>query len=164
MGSVQLSMVLEGDLNFLSIGGRTTQGIQKHDMEDIPRNSPNVVILMVGCNDLCNPATLALKVDSDIHDLASSLSVMQGRHIVFLASIPPQVSYPDMSPGYLDRIEHCNLILRNLLDVKNKISYFKLRGLFEPESNVFIGDGIHFNGWGTYKELFVFIAVVFIKP
>ena len=109
-------------MNFLSIGGRTTEGIKSHDMKEIRRNSPHVVILMVGGNDLCNTATSALKMASDIHDLALSFSGMEGCHMVFVASIPPRTSYPDMCPGYLDRIKHCNLILRNLLEVENEIS------------------------------------------
>ena len=44
MGSVQLSMGLEGDLEFLGRGGRTSQGI-KDDMGDISRNSPHMVTL-----------------------------------------------------------------------------------------------------------------------
>ena len=73
---------------------------------------------MVGGNDLRNPATTALNVASDIHDLALSLSGMESCHMVFVASIPPRVSYPDMCPGYLDQIEHCNLIHRYIAPTK----------------------------------------------
>ena len=149
MGSVQLSMGLEGDLEFLGKGGRITQGI-KDDWDNICRISPHVMILMVGGNDLCNPATSALEVASAIHDLALSLSEMKG-HRVFVASIPPRLSYPNLCPEYPDLIHNCNLILRNLLEVENNISYFKLRGLFVPNTKVFIRDGIHFNGFGNYK-------------
>ena len=113
MGSVQLSMGLEGDLEFLGKGGRISQGI-KDDCDNICRISPHVVILMVGGNDLCNPATSALKVASDIHDLALSLSEMKGCHRVFVAFIPTRLSYPNVCPEYPDHIHHCNLILRNL--------------------------------------------------
>ena len=46
-----------------------------------------------------------------------------------------------------DRVYHCNSILRDLVE----ISYFNLRSLFNPVTDVLIGDGIHFNRCGTYK-------------
>ena len=63
--------------------------------------------------------------------------------MLFVASIPPRVSFPVMYPDYLDQVQHCNFILRNLVEVEQTISFFKLRGLFEPGSYVYVGDGIH---------------------
>ena len=59
-------------------------------------------------------------------------------HSVCVASIPPGRSYSLVSPVYPERVNHCNSILKDLLQVEKGISYF-------------IRDGIHFNGYGTYK-------------
>ena len=106
---------------------------------------------MVGGNDLCHPSTSALEVASTIQDLALSIADMGGCHWVFVASIPPGISYPLVSPLYSECVNHCNWILKDLLQVEKGISYFKLRGLYEPQQEIFIRDGIHFNGYGTYK-------------
>ena len=65
---------------------------------------------MVGGNDLCDPSMLALKVASNVYDLALSLSAMECCYMVFSASILPRLSYLVMYPDYLDRVNHCNVI------------------------------------------------------
>ena len=81
LGSVQLSMGLEDssrlDLSFLSHGGRTVSRIRDTDMQEIQRLSPNLVILMVGGNDLTSPTASALGVASDIHKLALSIAAVE---------------------------------------------------------------------------------------
>ena len=103
-GNVQLSMGLEGDMDFLGRGARKTYEVQTQDMGVIGLNSPHVVVLVVGGNDLCHPSTLALEVASTIHDLALSIADMEGCHWVFVASIPPRRSYPLVSPVYPERV------------------------------------------------------------
>ena len=46
--------------------------------------------------DLCDPRTSALKVASEVHDLALSLSAMDCCYMVFVDSIPPWRSYAVM--------------------------------------------------------------------
>ena len=46
----------------------------------------------------------------------------------------------------MDRVQHCNFILRNLLEVEENISYLKLRGLVNPDDKVHIPDGVHLHG------------------
>ena len=49
------------DLSFLSRGGRTLNLIREKDMESVRHILPHVVILMVGGNDLGDPAMSTLK-------------------------------------------------------------------------------------------------------
>ena len=71
--------------------------------------------------------------------------------MVFVASIPPWVSYPVTYPNYMARADYCNSILRDLIEIKPGLFCFKLKGLCNLVADMFIVDGIHFNGWGTYK-------------
>ena len=155
LGSVELSMGLDDssrlDLSFLGNGGRTVEKIRDIDLDDVRCLSPHVVILMVGGNDLCDPAKSELEVASDIHGLALSIAAIESCGTVLVGAIPPQLSYPSITPAYPERVEHCTFILRNLLEVEETISYFKIRGLSDPFYTVHINDGIHFNGWGTYR-------------
>ena len=130
------------DLSFLSRGGRTLNLIRENDMESVRQISPHVVILMVGGNDLSDPAMSPLKVASDINDLAVFISAMESCYTVLVRGILPQLSYPGMDPVYQERVHHCNFILRNLLEVEEPISYFKLRGLSNLDYNVHIADGV----------------------
>ena len=76
-GFVQLSIGLQDasrlDFSFLGCGGRTVSRIRSEDMQEIQRFSHNVVILMVGGNDLTSATASALGVASYIHELALSL-------------------------------------------------------------------------------------------
>ena len=139
-GKVHYSMVLEEDLSFLGRGGRTVSLIKNNDLRDVHRISPHVVILMVGGNDLTNPARSPHEVASDIHALALSILEMELCYLVLVGGIPPRVTYPWMDPTYPDRVQHCNFILRNLLEVEENISCFKLRGLVNPDDKVHIPD------------------------
>ena len=150
-GNVQLSLGLDGDMDFLCRGGRKSYQVQTQDKGVIKLNSPHVVVLMVGRKDLCHPSTSSLEVASTIHDLALSIADMEGCHWVFVASIPPRRSYALVSPVYPERVYHCNSILKDLLQVEKGISYFKLRGFYEPQQDIFIRDSMHFNGYVTYK-------------
>ena len=122
------------DLSFLGYVSR----IRDYEMQEIQRLSSYMVILMVGGNDLTSPTASALGVASDIHELALSIAAVESCIKVLVWAIPPWVSYPSTAPAYPERVEHCNYILRNLLDVKESISYFKIRGLVNPVREIHI--------------------------
>ena len=154
-GSVQLSMGLQDsstlDLSFLGYGGRTVSRIRSDDMQEIQRFSPHVEILMVGANDLTSATASALRVASDIHELALSIAAVESCVKVMVGAIPPLASYPSTAPAYPERVEHCNYILRNLLEVEERVSYFKIRGLIDPVHEIHISDGVHFKTHGMYR-------------
>ena len=154
-GSVQLSMGLEDssrlDLSFLGYGGRTVSRIRSDDMQEFQRFFPHVVGLMVGVNDLTSPTASAHGVASDIHKLALSIAAVESCVKVLVGAIPPRLSYPATAPAYPKWVEHCNYVLRNLLEVEESISYFKIRGLINPVREIHIRDGVHFKPHGMYQ-------------
>ena len=97
-------------------------------MQEIQRFFPHVVIPMGGGNELTSPTASPLGVASDIHELALSIAGIESCIKVLVGAIPPRVSYPSTATAYPERVEHCNHILRNLLDVEESFSYFKIRG------------------------------------
>ena len=154
-GFVQLSMGLVDssrlDLSFLGRGGRTVSSIEIEDMQEIERFAPHVVILMVGGNDLTSPTASPLGVASGIHDLALSIAAVPSCVKVLVGAIPPPRSYPSTALAYPGRVDRCNFILRNLLQVEESAAYFKIRGLIDPVRDLHIRDGIHFKPYGLYR-------------
>ena len=154
-GFVQRSMGLVDssrlDLSFLGRGGRTVSSIEIEDMQEIERFAPHVVILMVGGNDLTSPTASPLGVASGIHDLALSIAAVPSCVKVLVGAIPPRRSYPSTVPAYPGRVDRCNFILRNLLQVEESAAYFKIRGLIDPVRDLHIRDGIHFKPYGLYR-------------
>ena len=153
-GVVQLSMGLVDssrlDLSFVGHGGRTVSSIEIEDMQEIERFSPHVVILMVGGNDLTSPTASPLGVASDIHDLALSIAAVQSCKGAG-GGYPSRQSYPSTVQAYPGRVDRCNFILRNLLQVEESAAFFKIRGLIDPVRDLHIRDGIHFKPYGLYR-------------
>ena len=139
------------DLSFLGHGGRTVGSIESEDMQVIKRFAPRVVILMVGGNDLTSPIALPPGVASDIPELALSIAAVQWCVKVLVGAIPPRQSYPLKGPAYPERVDRCNFILRNLLQVEENAAFFKIRGLIDPVRDIHIRDGIHFKPYGPYR-------------
>ena len=156
-GFVQLSMGLVDssrlDLSFLGHGGRTVSSIEIEDMQEIERFAPHVVIFGGGGrgNDLTSPTASPLGVASDIHELALSIAAVHSCVKVLVGAIPPRRSYPSTVPAYLGRVDRCNFILRNLLQVEESAAFFKIRGLIDPVRDIHIRDGIHFKPYGLYR-------------
>ena len=154
-GSVHLSIGLDDssrlDLSFLGHGGRTVSGIESEDMQVIEGFAPHVVILMVGGNDLTSPTASPLGVASDIHELVLSIAAVQSCVKVLVGAIPPRQSYPSTGQAYPERVDRCNFILRNLLQVEESAAFFKIRGLIDPVRDIHIRDGVHFKPYGLYR-------------
>ena len=148
---VSLDMGLGADIVFHGVGGRTTAKMGRCDLQSVRDLDPNVIILMVGGNDLCDSHASPLRTASDIHDLAVTLVNMGRCRHVFACSIPPRATYPDVLPPFPNRVFQCNNILRDLLMPEEEITYWKIHGLHNPAEPIFLWDDIHFNSKGNYK-------------
>ena len=88
------------DVVFHCVRGRTTKKIGLYDLQIVDDLDPQVIILLVGGNDLCSPDTSPLWTASAIQDLAVALAQIYRCHRLFVGSIQPHmyVTYTEVFP------------------------------------------------------------------
>ena len=98
------------DVEIFGTGGRTLDKMIRRDLEFIKRNAPNVVVLELGSNDICDSHwgadTVALSIVAFTELLIKSLSVRS----VVVCQILPRMHAP--FDGYNERVQKVNTLLR----------------------------------------------------
>ena len=133
---------------FLGIGGRTVDKLIRNDLVKIRSAAPNVVILQLGSNDLCDkdsdPETIALSVVA----LAVLLNTELSLRIIAVFEVTARQNEP--FAGYNVKAALLNGHLRESLRVIPAAKCWQHRGLINPTNNaVYAPDGIHLNYLGN---------------
>ena len=142
---LNLSEVCEVEI--FGIGGRTVDEMIRFDLEFTKRNAPNVVVLELGSNDICDSHcdadTVVLSIVAFTELLIKSLSVRS----VGVCQILPRMPTP--FDGYNARVQKVNTLLREALQNIKSAKFWRHRGLANPARNVYASDGIHLNDFGN---------------
>lgn len=133
---------------FHGIGGRTVDKMIKHDLDKIRSAAPNIVVLELGSNDLCDkdsdPETIALSIVALAELLLTELSLR------FIAVCEVTARQNEPFVGYNDRTALLNGYLRESLRIIPTAKCWQNRGLINPTNNaVYAPDGIHLNDIGN---------------
>lgn len=135
------------DVEIFGVGGRTVDKVIRMDLEVIKRNAPNIVVLELGSNDICDSHcdadTVALSIVALTELLIKSFSVP----FVVVCQILPRMHTP--FEGYNERVQKVNTLLREALQNINSAKFWRHRGLVNPAKNVYARDGIHLNDLGN---------------
>lgn len=135
------------DVEIFGVGGRTVDKVIRMDLEVIKRNAPNIVVLELGSNDICDSHcdadTVALSIVALTELLIKSFSVP----FVVVCQILPRMHTPFQ--GYNERVQKVNTLLREALQNINSAKFWRHRGLVNPAKNVYARDGIHLNDLGN---------------
>ena len=94
---------LEGvKVRLFGIGGRTVKKIKQFDVANVSRFAPDVVILEIGTNDLCNepPETVGSQIDELVELLLNHFSVRVVGVCLVIKRAEPMFNYP-ASRGYI---------------------------------------------------------------
>ena len=89
--NLELDLRDTAEIYFHGIGGRTVAKLRQFDLRTVRRLRPNVVLLEIGTNDLCqdvHPTT----VGSDIEDLVQQLITEFGVSVVCVCHVIPRSS------------------------------------------------------------------------
>ena len=133
---------------FQGIGGRTVDKMIKHDLDKIRSTAPNIVVLELGSNDLCDkdsdPETIALSIVALAELLLTELSLR------FIAVCEVTARQNEPFVGYNERTALLNGHLRESLRIIPTAKCWQHRGLINPTNNaVYAPDGIHLNDIGN---------------
>ena len=144
-GDFNLSNVC--DVEICGVGGRTVDRMIKLDLEKIRSTAPNVVILELESNDVCDSscdaATTALSLVALTELLLSELAIQ----LIVVCQILPRKRQP--FEGYNDRVSQVNTLVReSLRDIPRK-KFWNHRGLINPTTNIYCYDGIHLDNVGN---------------
>ena len=133
---------------FHGIGGRTVD--LKNDLDKIRSAAPNIVVLELGSNDLCDkdsdPETIALSIVALAELLLTELSLR------FIAVCEATACQNEPFVGYNERTALLNghRHLRGSLRIIPTVKCWQHRGLINPTNNaVYAPDGIHLNDIGN---------------
>ena len=133
---------------FHGIGGRTVNKMIKNDLDKVRSAAPNIVVLELGSNDLCDkdsdPETIALSIVALAELLLTELSLR------FIAVCEVTARQNEPFVGYNERAALLNGHLRESLRIIPTAKCWQHRGLINPTNNaVYAPDCIHLNGIGN---------------
>ena len=118
------------------------------DLDKIRSTAPNIVVLELGSNDLCDkdsdPETIALSIVALVELLITELSLR------FIAVCEVTARQIEPFVGYNERAALLNSHLRESLHAIPAAKCWQHRGLISPTDNAVYGpDGIHLNYIGN---------------
>lgn len=142
-------------IRYKGTGGRTIDGILRHDVPFIKRFQPDHIILMVGGNDvrqLYSPEELACKLLAVVSVLHKRCSVSQ----IHVCKLLPRFR---QSFDYNQFVDAANALIKKEITNLDYASFWEHNGLFpSPASDKycdhkFLADGVHLNKQG-YVHLY----------
>ena len=137
-------------VSFHGIGGRTVLKLWQFDLTAIARFNPNIIILEIGSNDLCNPHLSVDNIATNILQVVQTIHFHYHVAHVIISQILPRRSPPQMSPPYNTRVEQLNQQLRHLFTPVPFATFWFHYSIRRSKSPVFLRDGIHLNHTGNH--------------
>ncbi len=137
-------------IRFRGIGGRTVATLRRHDLAVVASFKPNILVLEIGSNDLCDPTLSVAAIATNIIQLINMFHFRYKVTHIMLGEIIPRLTLPPTCPDYNKRAHHLNRILLALL---KRASYatFWFHPKMTTHSTLFFGnDGVHFNMAGNH--------------
>ena len=135
------------DVAICGFGGRTVDRVIKLDLAKIRSTAPNVVVLALGSNDVCDSssdaATIALSLVALTELLLSEFAVQ----FIVVCQILPRKRQP--FEGYNDRVSQVNTLVRESLRDIPRTKFWNHRGLINPTTNIYCYNGIHLDDVGN---------------
>jgi hypothetical protein len=128
-------------------GARLSEGsmFNHHDLQDALNCQPHVVYIHIGCNDL--KITSAENITDRLIDLTVYISSKPGIRIVCVSQLFPFPSTVDC----LDSIKKINESLRTKFSNSCNVFYWRHRGFWNPEKNIFLSDQTHLDFEGQKR-------------
>ena len=129
-------------VHLFGVGGRTVNKIKQCDLANVSRFTPDVVILEIGTNDLCNepPETVGSQIDESVELLLNHFSV----RVVGVCEVIKRGE-----PVFNQKVEVLNRYLRVVND-NPKVFVWRHKILDYPSHDFLLGVGVHLNPCGQY--------------
>ncbi|XP_060579506.1 uncharacterized protein LOC132736397 [Ruditapes philippinarum] len=132
----------------------------RRNFTDITDFAPDIVVLLIGTNDLCQPDVDHVSVSAAILDLIDSLLFLGNVKRVICCQIlhrrPSQSTHHHVDTTWFNnRVDETNYILSTNIQAlpHGRATFWRLKGFWSPEaqSQVFALDGVHLSVMGQKK-------------
>ena len=129
-------------VELFGVGGRTVDKIKQYDLVNVSRFAPDIVILEIGTNDLCNapPETVASQIDKLVELLLNHFSV----RVVGVCEVIKRAK-----PVFNEKVEVLNQYLSIVID-NPKAFVWRHKSLDSRSHDLLLEDGVHLNPYGQY--------------
>ena len=136
---------------FHGIGGRTVDGVLEHDVSEIQRYKPNIVIIEIGCNDLSDPRCSPYDLVSKINQLICVIRRVATDCFIIVSEILPRNNIPFRTPNYNRKVQEANYQLHRFCSQCSSVLFWSHGNLSERTPWVLKPDGVHLNSIGNRK-------------
>lgn len=138
-------------VKLLGNGGRTVEKLLRLDLPAIRSANPDILILEIGSNDLCDPSLDPETLSETIIAFVEVLRHEIRQRFTVLCQVIPRL-HPAF-PAYNWRVRKLNKCLRETLSDSSVVKVWRHRGLSNPAKNIYLRDGVHLNKRG-HKALY----------
>lgn len=135
---------------FQGVGGRTVDKLSALDLHCVQRLKPDIVILEIGSNDLCQPGVKPETVGSNIETLVHILHNQYQVKYIMVCQVINRATIPREVHCYNERVAILNQYLSVVLETLEFVQFWCHKGLRKPNIPVICGDGVHLNAQGHY--------------
>ena len=133
------------NIHFVGIGGRTVSKILAYALQYVRALQPDIIILEIGSNDLCEVRIHPETVGSNVESLVSILhKVCQAAFIVACQTIH-RATLPSQCPEYNSFLDILNTYLEVVLKPLSFAEFWHHKGLCQPNVPILKRDGVHLN-------------------
>lgn len=143
--SLKLSDTREVDI--FGEGGRTVDKAIRFYLDAIRCTAPNVAILELGSNDVCDRDSNTDAITSVLAALAELLVILCNIQFIVVCKKRPAFKH------YNHRVRMINKLLSEASLPVTRASFWSHRGLIKPTADVYLGDSIDLNVLG-YRALY----------
>ena len=130
-------------VRLFGVGGRTVEKIKQFDVANVSRFTPDIVILEIGTNDLCNappPETVGSQIDELVELLLNHFSV----RVVGVCLVIKRAE-----PMFNKNVEVLNRYLSVVVD-RPRVFVWRHKILDSTSHDFLLEDGVHLNPCGQY--------------
>lgn len=111
---------------------------------------PNIILLEIGSNDLCNPAIQPDNLADHIRELVTFLHFNYQVDHIIVNEVLPRLQPQAVVSLYNHRITSLNRSLRRTLRLLPFITFWSPWDLLNDRDSVYLRDGVHLNRKGNY--------------
>ena len=141
------SLNSNAEVVFHGIGGKTISKFRGYDLDVVKETSPDIIILELGSNDLVKLPlqTVGSELESLVQDLHNTFSIK------FVVVSQVLRRYTKDSVDFNCKMGKLHQYLKVVLEGLPYCYYWRHRGFWNCNLNLYLSDGVHLNSLGNYK-------------
>ena len=136
------------EVHLQGTGRRTVGKLQSYDLHVVRQLMPDIVILVVGTNDL--PSVAPEVVGSSIEDLVVTLKSIYSVAVLCVCHVIPRGESTIRPLYFWERAKVLQQYLEVMLDSLDCVFCWHHKAFTRPDQDFYLRDGVHLNARGQY--------------